>query len=146
MASFVSLHFCILVYMFMNVSLYACSCHQALFLLIISCGFALVFVHKISSPFRKLCLVAHVSSILQYNGTLDIKSKPTFVLLGHPLFLYNMLVCPFVCLLLLVCPFVCFLCFFVISFAYLLALFSLLLHVHAWSEGATSKMQAKNGK
>ena len=39
------------------------------------------------------------------------------------------------------------LCFFVVSFSCLLALcFLCLLHVHAWSKSATSKMQAKMGK
>ena len=32
----------------------------------------------------------HVSFILQYNGTMDIKSIPTFVPLGHPLLHDNM--------------------------------------------------------
>ena len=70
---------CIFVYMFIHVSLCACLCYQTWFLPMISCGFTSVFVHKISSPFYELCLMAHVSSILQYNGTL--------------------LVCPFVCFL-----------------------------------------------
>ena len=47
----------------------------------------------------------------------------------------------FACLSFCVLPLV-----FVISFACLLALFSLSLHVHAWSKGVTSKMQAKKGK
>ena len=47
------------------------------------------------------CLHVHtwvcVLSILQSNGTMNTWSKPTFVLLRHPLFLDNMLVCPFIC-------------------------------------------------
>ena len=80
---------CILVYMLMHVSLYACLCHQAYFLSMILCGFTLVFEHEIPSPFQELCLMAHVLSILQYNGITDTKSKPTFILLGHPLLLDN---------------------------------------------------------
>ena len=34
------------------------------------------------------------SSILQSNETMDTQSKPTFVLLGHPLLFDNTLVCP----------------------------------------------------
>ena len=88
----------------------------------------------------------------------------------------NMLVCPFVCYPLFVCPFVCYflfvfpLCALLCLFAPLCAMFSLfslcvlslllclffglpvgfvfllLLHVHAWSKGATSKKQARKGK
>ena len=35
---------------------------------------------------------------------MDTRSKPTFVLLGHPLLFDNMLVFPFVCLACFVCP------------------------------------------
>ena len=78
--------------------------------------------------------MAHVSSILQSHGTMDTQSKPTFVLLGHPVLFDNMLFCSFVCLTclfapiwlsLLVCLFACFLYLFVIPFAcyWLLSLF-----------------------
>ena len=80
------------------------------------------------------CLHVHawvcVSSILQYNGTMDTRSKPTFVLLGHHLLFDNMFVCLFmwfnvcllpVCHLLIACLLACFppTC----SFACLLAYF-----------------------
>ena len=54
------------------------------------------------------CLHVHawvsVSSILQSNGSMDTQSKPTFVFLGHPILLDNILVCPFICLVCFVCP------------------------------------------
>ena len=44
------------------------------------------------------CLHVHacvcVSSILQSHGTMDTWSKPTFVLLGHPILFDKMFVCP----------------------------------------------------
>ena len=64
----------------------------------------------------------YVSSILQYHGTTETWSKPTFVLLGHPPLFDNMFVCPhwlslivflLACLpssCLLVCLLACFLC------------------------------------
>ena len=45
-----------------------------------------------------------MSSILQSNGTMDIQSKPTFFLLGHPLLLDNMFVCLFMCFTCLLAP------------------------------------------
>ena len=45
-----------------------------------------------------------MSSILQSNGTMDTRSKLTFVLLGHPPLLDNMLVCPFIYLACFICP------------------------------------------
>ena len=92
-----------------------------------------------------LCLL--VPSILQSNGTMDTRSKPTFVLLGHPLLFDNMFVCPFICLACFVCSHLaffvsmflacspCLLCFFLCLSA---SLFPYLLHVHVWSEGRTS--------
>ena len=104
-----------------------------------------------------LCL--HVPSILQSNGTMDTRSKPTFVFLGHLLF-DNMLVCPFICLACFVCP--CLALFVSMFFAcspYLLYFFlclsaglsPCLLHAHtwskdAWSEGTTSQAQAKRAR
>ena len=53
------------------------------------------------------CLHVHawvcVSFILQSNGAMDIRSKPTFVLLGHPLLFDNMLLYPFHVLHMFVC-------------------------------------------
>ena len=125
LAFFICLNLYILVYLFMNVSLYVCLCLQAQVLPIISCGFTPIFVHEILSPFQELHLMAQVSSIFQYNGTTDNKSKSTVVLLGHPLLFDNMLSHPFVRFLSLFSPFMRFLCSFVISFTCLLALYFL---------------------
>ena len=94
------------------------------------------------------CLYVHawvyVLSILQSNGTMDTRSKSTFFLLGHPLLLDNMLVCPFICLACFVCPrlapFVSmFLACSPISFVpFFSSLFPCLLHVHVWSEDTWS--------
>ena len=89
------LHLCIFIYLFMYVSSCACLCHQAQFLPITSCQFTPIFVRQILSPFQELCSMAQISSVLQYNGTMDIKSKPTFVLLGHPLLLVCLITCLF---------------------------------------------------
>ena len=86
------------------------------------------------------CLHVHawvyISSILQSNGTIDTRSKPTFVLLGHLFLFDNMLFAPvWLSLLLIACLLACslFTCFF----AYLLACF--LCHgMYTWSKGATS--------
>ena len=70
-----------------------------------------------------MSLRVFVSFILQPYGTLDTRSKPKLVILGHPLLFDNMLLWPFVCLtylfalvwLSLIVPlFACFLssCFF----------------------------------
>jgi len=37
-------------------------------------------------------MMANALSVLQYSETMDTKSKPTFVLLGHPLLIVNMVV------------------------------------------------------
>jgi len=64
------------------------------------------------------CLHVHawvcVSSILQFHGTMNTWSKPTFILLGHPLLFDNMFVCPYLALLLIACLLACFpsTCFF----------------------------------
>ena len=157
------LHLGNFVYLFMHVTLCACFCYQALFLPTIMCRFTLVFVHEILSPFWELCLMAHMSSILQSNGTTDTKSKPTFVLLGHPfLFACLKISCSLLCMLSFFCLLVCmslflslfilFVCFVLYLFlCYLFCLFasfvfSLMLHVQARSEGVTSKMQDEKGK
>ena len=86
------------------------------------------------------CLHVHawvcVSSILQSNGTMDTRFKPTFVLLGLLFLFDNMLFAPvWLSLLLMACLLACslFTCFF----ACLLACF--LCHgMYTWSKGATS--------
>ena len=45
-----------------------------------------------------------VLSILQHSGTMDIWSKPAFVLLGHHILFDNMFTCPFMCLACLFAP------------------------------------------
>ena len=95
------------------------------------------------------CLHVHawvcVSSILHSNGTMDTRSNPTFILLGHPLLFDNMLLCLFMC----------FTCLFALIWhlSYLVlarfsfhlflclssSLFLLSLHVHAWNGDAWSK-------
>ena len=76
--------------------------------------------------------MAYMSSIIQSNGTMDIRSKPTFVLLGCCLLFDNMFICPTMCLThlfaliwlsLILLLFACFLYLFVISIACLLAFF-----------------------
>ena len=59
--------------------------------------------------------MAFMLSVLLHNGTMDTKSKPTFVLLGHPF--------------LLVYPFMCFLSLFAHLCASFVSLLSLL-HVY----------------
>ena len=67
-----------------------CATHLDFFASLHLCTPAYMFMHK------------SVSSILQSNGTMDTRSKPTFVLLGHPLLFDNMLFAPscasYVCL------------------------------------------------
>ena len=71
----------------------------------ISCGFTPVFdTRDPKYLLGKKYLMACVSSILQSNGTMDTRSKPTFVLLRHPILFDNMLRCPFHMLSMLVCP------------------------------------------
>ena len=98
------------------------------------------FAHLPTCSYMSLYLL--VSSILWSNGTMDTRSKPTFVLLGHPLLLDNMLVYPFICLAYFVCPrlalyVLCLLSLSLCSFLCLsTSLFPCLLHVHTWSEDA----------
>ena len=126
-AFFVSIHLCTVTYMFMNESC-----------LLVSLGLV---------PSGTLLDGMRVSSILQHNGTMDTRFKPTFVLLGHHLLFDNIFSCPFVCLACLFAPvwpflLVCSLHAFYLSF-YLLCfflclsagLFPCLLHVQAWSKG-----------
>ena len=102
------------------------------------------------------CLHVHawvcVSSILQSNGTMDTRSKPTFVLLGHPFLFGNMLVCLFICLACFVFPrLVLFIFMFFTWSPYLLCFFFSCLLAYflfccmymygekdAWNEGTTS--------
>ena len=90
------------------------------------------------------CLHFHawvcVSSILQSNGTMDTRSKPKFVLQGHPLLFHNMFVCLFVCYtclfapiwhLLLVCLLACF--SFYVFLCLSASFFLLSMHVYTWS-------------
>ena len=92
----------------------------------------------------------YVSSVIQSNGTRVTRSKPTFVLLGHPLLFDNMLICLLCMLHMSVCP--CLASFASLSFSMLsfylflclsASLFPCLLYVHvrsedAWNKGATS--------
>ena len=124
---FVSIHLCTVTYMFMNESC--------------------LLVSSSLVPSGTLLDGMRVSSILQHNGTMDTRFKPTFVLLGHHLLFDNIFSCPFVCLACLFAPvwpflLVCSLHAFYLSF-YLLCfflclsagLFPCLLHVQAWSKG-----------
>ena len=96
-----------------------------------------------------------VSSILQSNGAMDTPSKPTFVLLGHPLcsiaclFALSYASLPFSCALHICLPlFGIFASLFFACFPYLLCLLLCLfadlflwsLHVHTWGEDAWSKV------
>ena len=63
----------------------------------------ILFTHLPTCSCMSLCLL--VPSILQSNGTVDIRSKPAFILLGHPRLPDNILVCPFTCLACFVCPY-----------------------------------------
>ena len=84
---FASLHVCLYVHANVFVCLFVSSS------LVLTCGFVQVHTRLCTQnpeSLQEFCLMAHVSSTLQYNGTLDTKSKPTFVLLGHPLLLDNM--------------------------------------------------------
>ena len=61
--------------------------------------------------FQKLCLLAHLSSIIQFNGSMDAKSKPTFVPCEY---IVSLIICfltcslCLVCLILFACLFACF--------------------------------------
>ena len=113
------------------------------------CATLLVFFATFAS--LHACLHVHawvcVSSILQSNGTMDTRSKPTFVLLGHPLWFDNMPVCPFICLACFFSPIwlsllVCSLHVLPISFAFfftcmLACFFYLCMYMYrAWTLGA----------
>ena len=89
-----------------------------------------------------------VSSILQSNVIMDIRSKPTFILVKHPLLFDNMFVCLFVCFtclfapiwhLLIACLLACFpfTCF---SACLLACFFCHCMYTHgAWTLGARVK-------
>ena len=88
-------------------------------------------------------LLACVSSMLQDNEVMDIRSKPIFVPRGHHLLFAFLLVCFVISLLVMSIMLICFmpisyaLCIF--SFYYLFASFlSLPLHVHIWSKDTWS--------
>ena len=94
---------------------FSSSCGNVMFALLALChsfGFLyfFAFLHTSLHVHAWVC----VSFILQSNGTMDIQSKPTFFLLGHPLLFDNMLFAP-VWLSLIVCALACFpsRCFFV---------------------------------
>ena len=90
----------------------------------------------------------YVSSILQSNVIMDIRSKPTFILVKHPLLFDNMFVCLFVCFtclfapiwhLLIACLLACFpfTCF---SACLLACFFCHCMYTHgAWTLGARVK-------
>ena len=69
-------------------------------------------------------LLASVSSILQHNEAMDIRSKPTFVPCGHHLSFAFLLVCFFACLLAFL-----FLCLPCLSCLFALCLFICSLHL-----------------
>ena len=52
-----------------------------------------IFACLPTCSFMSLCSL--MLSILQSNGIMDTRSKPTFIRLGHPLLFDNMPVCPF---------------------------------------------------
>ena len=101
LAFFVSMHLCTLAYMFMHES---CLLVSSSLVPTISCGFILVFDTRDPRSLQELCLMARMSSILQHNGTMDTRSKATFVLLRHHLLFDNMFACPSVCLVCLSAP------------------------------------------
>ena len=109
------MHLCVLVYV-IKLSSY----------LTISCGFTLVFVHEILSPFQELCLKAHVCR--SYSNILELWTLNPNLHLSLQDSLFRLITCMifFPCFSLCGLPL-----FFVISFACLLALFYLLLLVHA---------------
>ena len=73
-------HLSLLCMMFICLTCLLCATHMAFFASLHLCTLAYMFMHK------------SVSSILQSHGIMDTWSKPTFVLLGHPLLFDNMLV------------------------------------------------------
>ena len=114
--------------------------------LMISCGFTHVFLHEVSNPFQELLLMSHVCHL--YSNTMELWTPNPIPHLSFQDTLFCMITCLFAplyaffpCLPLYALPL--FLCY---HFACLLAQFSLLLQVPTWSEGATSKMQARRRK
>ena len=74
--------------------------HLACFAPPISLSLLLCIFHDCLHVYALVCM----SSILQSNGTIVAWSKPTFVLLRHPLLLDNMFVCLFMCFTCLFAP------------------------------------------
>ena len=114
---FTCLHLCMFFYMFMNVSLCVCFCHQAQFLLTILSRFTPIFCIRGPKSLQELCLMARVSSILQYNGTTGTNPNPhlsfqdtLFCLITRSL----APLCAFLCLFAPLCT------FFVSSFSFCL--------------------------
>ena len=118
-ALFVSLHLCTLAYMFMHESL--CVLMSSSLVPTTSCRFTPILDTRDLESLQEFCLMACMSSMLQSHGTMNTRSKPTFVHLGHPLFFDNMDIFPH-WLSLIVCPFACFFsnCFFACLLACLL--------------------------
>ena len=127
--------------LFLSVRCYAyhvCSCHPlAFYASLQACSHVHAWV-----------LLAIVSSMLQHNKVMDIRSKPTFVPRGHHL-LFCFLACLpsrlFACFLVsLLAMSVMFICFMPFSYAFCFfpsiacLLVSCLCHVHIWSEGTWS--------
>ena len=117
------------------------------------CIFILFYVIKYSSCLW-LRVGSHVSFVLEYDGTTDTKSKPTFVLGDLFLFVHSIIYL-FACsyaffphlLVLLLCS--VFLCFFAIYFACLLALCSLFICMYtfgAWTQLLKCKQKEKSQK
>ena len=117
------------------------------------CIFILFYAIKYSSCLW-LRVGSHVSFILEYDGTTDTKSKPTFVLGDLFLFVHSIIYL-FACsyaffphlLVLLLCS--VFLCFFAIYFACLLALCSLFICMYtfgAWTQLLKCKQKEKSQK
>ena len=91
---------------------HACLCHSLAF-----CAFLHVCLHV-----HAWVLLASVSSMLQYNGAMDIRSKPTFIPHGHDLLFISLPVSLFACLLALMLYLPCLstlsaLCLFIMLFA-----------------------------
>ena len=93
--------------------------------------------------------MAHVLFVLEYDGTTDTKSKPTFVL-GDPFLFVHSIIYLFArshaffpCLLVLLLSLGVSLCLCYLFYLSIGFVFLVYLHVHAWSTYTTSKMQAK---
>ena len=117
---------------------HACLCHPLAFYASLH---AYLHVHA-------WVLLASVSSILQHNEAMDIRSKPTFVPCGHHLSFAFLLVCFFACFLvsLLAMPImpICFMPFHMLfasfpSIALCWFSLSLPLHAHTWGKEAWSE-------